>query len=91
MFAFGWKKTLTTAMPGSDCDSMCSMSFTSVVKPRSAFGRDAVLDLLRRQARESEHEADDRNVDVRKDVRRRPQASDTGVIRMIASAMTTNV
>ncbi len=27
---FGWKKYLTTAMPGSDCDSVCSMSLTVV-------------------------------------------------------------
>ena len=28
----GWKKTLTTATPRSDCDSMCSMSLTVVVE-----------------------------------------------------------
>ena len=31
----GWKKTLTTEMPRSDCDSMCSMSLTVVVSDRS--------------------------------------------------------
>src|SRR6185312_4206891 len=28
MLAVGWKYTLMTEMPGSDCDSMCSTSFT---------------------------------------------------------------
>jgi len=32
---FGWKKTLMTPTPGIDCDSMCSMSLTVVVKARS--------------------------------------------------------
>jgi hypothetical protein len=31
----GWKKTLMTEMPGSEVDSMCSMSLTVVVSPRS--------------------------------------------------------
>ena len=31
----GWKKILMTPMPFSDCDSMCSMSFTVVVSERS--------------------------------------------------------
>ena len=35
MFAPGWKNTLTTAMPRSDCDSTCSMSLTVVVRLRS--------------------------------------------------------
>ena len=35
MLALGWKKTLTTAMPFSDCDSMCSMLSTVVVSVRS--------------------------------------------------------
>ncbi len=35
MLAPGWKKTFTTAMPFSDCDSMCSMSSTVVVSERS--------------------------------------------------------
>ena len=35
ILALGWKKILMIAMPGSDCDSMCSMSFTEVVKARS--------------------------------------------------------
>ena len=35
MFAVGWKKTLMTETPASDCDSMCSMSLTVVVRPRS--------------------------------------------------------
>ena len=34
-FALGWKNTLMTAMPSSDCDSMCSMSSTVVVSARS--------------------------------------------------------
>jgi len=34
--AFGWKNTLITDTPGSDCDSMCSISLTVVVKARSA-------------------------------------------------------
>src|SRR5580692_8546060 len=35
-FTCGWKKILMTAMPFSDCDSICSMSLTVVVMPRSA-------------------------------------------------------
>ncbi len=35
MFTCGWKKILMTPMPLSDCDSMCSMSLTVVVMPRS--------------------------------------------------------
>ena len=35
MLAFGWKKILMIVMPASDCDSMCSMSLTVVVRPRS--------------------------------------------------------
>ena len=33
--ALGWKKTLMMERPGRDCDSMCSMSLTEVVKERS--------------------------------------------------------
>ena len=36
MFAVGWKKTLITPIPLSDWDSMCSMSLTVMVRPRSA-------------------------------------------------------
>jgi len=35
MSAPGWKKTLITATPFRDCDSMCSMLSTSVVSARS--------------------------------------------------------
>ena len=35
MLTLGWKKILTTAMPFSDCDSMCSMLLTVVVSDRS--------------------------------------------------------
>jgi hypothetical protein len=35
MFAVGWKNTLMTVMPASERDSMCSMSLTVVVRPRS--------------------------------------------------------
>ena len=35
MFAVGWKNTLMTLTPASDVDSMCSMSLTVVVRPRS--------------------------------------------------------
>src|SRR5579864_3018196 len=35
ILAFGWKKTLMMESPGKDCDSMCSMSLTDVVKARS--------------------------------------------------------
>src|ERR1700737_3720790 len=35
MSAPGGKKTLMTETPASDCDSMCSMSSTSVVSERS--------------------------------------------------------
>src|SRR5580658_11315502 len=35
IFTFGWKNTLMTPMPLSDWDSMCSMSLTVVVSPRS--------------------------------------------------------
>src|SRR5437660_12721568 len=31
----GWKKTLITEIPDTDCDSMCSMSLTVVVMARS--------------------------------------------------------
>src|SRR3954447_5161885 len=34
-FTCGWKKTLMTATPARDCDSMCSMSLTVVVMARS--------------------------------------------------------
>src|ERR1700716_3461367 len=33
--ALGWKKYLTTEMPLSDCDSVCSMSLTVVCAVRS--------------------------------------------------------
>jgi hypothetical protein len=35
MFALGWKKTLMIVIPASEVDSMCSMSLTVVVRPRS--------------------------------------------------------
>jgi hypothetical protein len=35
MLALGWKNTLITDTPARDCDSMCSMSLTTVVSPRS--------------------------------------------------------
>ncbi len=35
MLTCGWKKILMRPMPFSDCDSMCSMSLTVVVMPRS--------------------------------------------------------
>src|SRR5215469_14120857 len=35
ILALGWKNSLMMAMPGSDCDSMCSMSLTEVVNERS--------------------------------------------------------
>ena len=35
ILAFGWKNTLMTPTPYMDCDSMCSMSLTVVVKARS--------------------------------------------------------
>ena len=35
IFAPGWKKIFNTAMPVSDWLSMCSMSFTVVVRKRS--------------------------------------------------------
>ena len=35
MLAVGWKKTLITATPASEVDSMCSMSLTVVVRLRS--------------------------------------------------------
>ncbi len=35
MFTLGWKKTLISPTPTSDCDSMWSMSLTVVVMPRS--------------------------------------------------------
>ena len=35
IFAPGWKNTLMTEMPLTDCDSMCSISFTAVVIERS--------------------------------------------------------
>src|SRR5260370_19860573 len=33
--AVGWKNSLMMLRPGSDCDSMCSISLTVVVKARS--------------------------------------------------------
>src|ERR1039458_7518682 len=33
--ALGWKNILMMDKPGSDCDSMCSMSLTEAVKDRS--------------------------------------------------------
>ena len=33
--ALGWKKILMMDRPGRDCDSMCSISLTEVVKERS--------------------------------------------------------
>ena len=35
IFTFGWKNTLITPIPLSDSDSICSMSLTVVVIPRS--------------------------------------------------------
>ncbi len=35
MLAFGCRNSLMTVMPASDCDSMCSMSLTVVVRLRS--------------------------------------------------------
>ncbi len=35
MSTVGWKKILTTPMPGNDCDSMCSTSLTVVESTRS--------------------------------------------------------
>ena len=35
ILTWGWKKTLMTPMPFNDCDSMCSISLTAVVMPRS--------------------------------------------------------
>ncbi len=35
IFTFGWKNTLITPIPLSDWDSICSMSLTVVVIPRS--------------------------------------------------------
>src|SRR5215831_13025181 len=35
VLAPGWKNTLTIETPRSVCDSMCSMSLTVVVRPRS--------------------------------------------------------
>ena len=35
MLTPGWKKTLMMLTPASDVDSICSMSLTTVVRPRS--------------------------------------------------------
>src|SRR5258706_14161937 len=35
MLTLGWKNTLMTEMPGSEVDSICSISLTVVVRPRS--------------------------------------------------------
>ena len=35
VFVPGWKNTLTIDVPRSVCDSMCSISLTVVVRPRS--------------------------------------------------------
>ena len=37
MLAVGWKNTLRIDTPASDCDSMCSMSLTVVVRLRSVW------------------------------------------------------
>ena len=81
MFALGWKKTLMTAMPRSDCDSMCSMSLTVVVRPRS-LADDALAHLLGRQAVVVPDDADHRDVDVREDVGRRAQDGERADDRM---------
>jgi hypothetical protein len=59
-----------TAMPLSDCDSMCSMSLTVVVMLRSLLAGDAVGHLLGGEAGVLPDDADDGDIDVRKDVRR---------------------
>ncbi len=73
MLASGWKKTLMTVMPASEVDSMCSMSLTVVVRPRSFCAGDPLPHLLRRQAVVVPDDADHRNVDFRKDVGRHVQ------------------
>ena len=73
MFAPGWKKTLTTAMPRSDCDSMCSMSLTVVVSDALVDRDDPRRHLLGGQAAVVPDDRDDRDVDVREDVGRRPR------------------
>jgi hypothetical protein len=37
MLTPGWKKTLMMLTPASEVDSMCSMSLTTVVRPRSVW------------------------------------------------------
>ena len=78
MLAVGWKKILTTAMPLSDCDSMCSTSLTSVVTKRSEFEVMRCFHLLRLEAGVVPDQADDRNVDVREDVGGRARDDDRG-------------
>ena len=73
MLAPGWKNTLTTPMPSSDCDSMCSMSLTVVVSARSKCRHDAPFHLLGGEPGVAPDDAHDRDVDVREDVGRRAQ------------------
>src|ERR1700712_3220099 len=61
ILADGWKNTLMTVTPDSDCDSMCSMSLTVVVNPRSVC--DALPHFLSRQAVVIPYDADHRNID----------------------------
>ena len=73
MFAVGWKNTLMIVMPASDCDSMCSMSLTVVVRPRSVCAGDALPHFLRRQAVVVPDDADDGDIDLGEDIRRHVQ------------------
>ena len=56
-------------MPLSDCDSMCSMSLTVVVMPRSLLKTMRFGHLLRGEAGVLPDDGHHRNVDVRKDIR----------------------
>ena len=63
------EEDLDDPMPLSDCDSMCSMSLTVVVMPRSLLETMRLAISSRGEAGEVPHHRDDRDVDVGKDVR----------------------
>ena len=91
MLACGRKKILMTPTPFTDCDSMCSMSLTVMVMPRSELVDDAVGHLAGRKAGVVPYHADDGDVDVGEDVDRRAKYVTIGIRMMMTIAMTTKV
>jgi hypothetical protein len=64
IFTRGWKNTLMTPMPETDCDSTCSMSLTAVVTVALHRQRAALAHLLGGQAVVAEQDADQGDVDL---------------------------